>query len=117
MSWFMQAIKRYAEFEGRSRRKEFWFFVLFYIIFLIVASLIDGALVSVIGFPVLSVIVGLGLLIPSIAVSVRRLHDTGLSGWWYLLSLIPIVSLVLIYFFVKDSQPGSNDHGPNPKEA
>jgi uncharacterized membrane protein YhaH (DUF805 family) len=113
MSWFMQALKNYAAFEGRARRKEFWFFVLFFVIALIVASIID----RLIGLPILTIIVSLGLIIPSISVSVRRLHDTGRSGWWYLISLIPIVGLVLIVFYVLDSKPETNAYGPSPKAA
>ena len=113
MNWFMQALTNYAAFEGRAQRSEFWFFTLFYIIFLIVASLIDSA----IGLPILTIIVMLGLIIPSISVSVRRLHDTGRSGWWYLLSFVPLLGLVLLAFFIFDSQPGNNDYGSNPKEA
>lgn len=111
MSWFMQALGNYAAFEGRARRKEFWYFVLFFMLAFIVAALVD----SLYGLPILTAIAFLGLIIPSISVSVRRLHDTGRSGWWYLLSLVPIVSLVLIVFFVMDSQPETNQYGPNPK--
>jgi len=113
MNWFMQALNNYAAFEGRARRKEFWYFVLFFIILSIVATLID----SLYGLPILSVVTLLGLVLPSISVSVRRLHDTGRSGWWYLLSLVPLVSLVLLVFFCLDSQPGDNAYGPNPKAS
>lgn len=113
MNWFMQALKNYAAFEGRARRKEFWFFMLFFIILSIIAAVIDG----VIGLPILSIVVFLGLVLPSISVSIRRLHDTGRSGWWYLLSLIPIVGLVLIVFFCFDSQAETNAYGPNPKAS
>ena len=59
--------------------------------------------------------ISIALFIPSIAVGIRRLHDIGKSGWWYLLILLPLVNLVLIYFFILDSQPGENQYGPNPK--
>lgn len=111
MSWFIQALKNYAAFEGRARRKEFWYFILFFMLSFIVAGLVD----SLIGLPILSAIAFLGLIIPSISVSVRRLHDTGRSGWWYLLSLVPIVSLVLIVFFVLDGESETNRFGANPK--
>ena len=111
MKWFMQALKNYAAFEGRARRKEFWFFALFFLILSVVAAVVD----SLYGLPILSAVVFLGLILPSISVSVRRLHDTGRSGWWYLLSIIPIVGLVLIVFFCLDSKPETNAYGPNPK--
>jgi uncharacterized membrane protein YhaH (DUF805 family) len=102
---FLEAIKtcfsKYATFSGRARRSEFWWFVLL--------NFILGWI------PVINMIWGLVVLIPSIAVGVRRLHDTGRSGWWYLLCLIPIANLVLIYFFICDSQPGANQYGENPK--
>ena len=113
MNWFLLALKNYAAFEGRASRKEFWYFVLFFIIIALVAGLID----SIIGMPVLSAITFLGLLIPSISVSVRRLHDTGRSGWWYLLSLVPIVSLVLLVFFAMDSKSEENPYGAAPVPA
>ncbi len=110
MNWFIKALKSYATFQGRARRKEFWFFTLFYIIIAIVAIVVDG----LIGFPILSIVTFLGLIVPSIAVSIRRLHDIGRSGWWYLISLIPLGFIVLIVFFCLASEPESNAHGPNP---
>lgn len=116
MSWYMTVLKRYAEFEGRASRSEFWYFTLFNIIAFVVAGILDGVLAGLFGgMPVLTVIYALGTLIPSIAVAIRRLHDTGRSGWWYLLGLVPLLGLVLIVFFVFDSQPGENQYGANPK--
>ncbi|WP_429910913.1 DUF805 domain-containing protein [Glycocaulis sp.] len=114
---FMDAVKsvytNYAGFQGRARRSEYWWWYLFYIIVYIVLFSIDNALF---GFPMLAGLFALGSLIPGIAVGVRRLHDTGRSGWWLLIGLIPLVGfIVLIIFFVMDSQPGVNQHGPNPK--
>jgi uncharacterized membrane protein YhaH (DUF805 family) len=106
-------LTKYADFSGRARRSEYWWFYLAYILASIVASLIDQA----IGFPLFQIILGLGLLIPSLAVGVRRLHDTGRSGWWLLIGLVPLVGIiVLIVFFCTDSQPGTNKYGPSPKE-
>lgn len=86
-------------------------FILFYLIFYIVAAVIDGVLDTVI----ITTIYALGLLVPSIAIAARRLHDTGRSGWWQLISLIPIIgAIVLIVFLVQDSRE-DNEHGPNPK--
>jgi uncharacterized membrane protein YhaH (DUF805 family) len=121
MSWFVEALKKYAVFSGRSRRKEYWFFVLYVVIISIVLSAIDtiiGAYNVSTGVGLLSGIFGLAVLIPSIAVSVRRLHDTDRSGWWILLGLIPIIGhIILIVFYVENSTPGTNRYGPNPKFA
>ena len=112
MDEFLLAFKKYAVFEGRSRRREFWFFTLFCYIVMAVLYVVDMML----GTGVLSTIFGLAVLIPSLAVGARRLHDTGRSGWWLLLYLVPLVGfIVLIVFFVMDSQPGTNEYGPNPK--
>jgi len=113
MEWYLTVLKKYAEFSGRARRKEYWFFVLFNIIISFVLGLVDG-FVGLGG--VLGGIYALAVLIPSIAVGVRRLHDTGRSGWWLLIGLVPIIGLiVLIVFMVGDSESGSNQYGPNPK--
>ena len=112
MDEFLAAFKKYAVFEGRSRRREFWFFTLFVYIVLFVLYVVDYML----GTGILSTIFGLAVLIPSLAVGARRLHDTGRSGWWQLLYLLPAIgAIVLIVFFVLDSQPGTNAYGPNPK--
>ena len=100
--------------DGRATRSEFWYFMLFYLIFAFVVGLIDGFIVALTGFPILSIVYLLGMIIPSLAVSIRRLHDIGKSGWWYLLALVPIISLVLIAFFVIDSKE-DNIYGANPK--
>ncbi|MEO6503255.1 MAG: DUF805 domain-containing protein [Jatrophihabitantaceae bacterium] len=105
---------KYVTFSGRARRSEFWWFALFAAILYIVAAILDAAM----GSSVVSLIVGLGLLLPSLAVTVRRLHDTGRSGWWILIGLIPLVgALVLLVFECQDSQPASNKYGPSPKAA
>ena len=121
MNWFMAVLRKYAVFEGRARRREYWFFVLFYILISVVLAVVDrmlGTYVEAYGMGALGALFCLGLLIPSIAVGVRRLHDTGRSGWWLLIGFIPLIGMiVLIVFFVLDSQPGTNAYGPNPKEA
>ncbi len=113
MDWYLAALRKYAEFSGRSRRTEYWMFVLVYVIILVVLALIEGAL----GMPgVVSGLFQLAMLVPALAVGARRLHDTGRSGWWQLISLIPLIgAVVLIVFFVQDSQPGDNGYGANPK--
>ncbi|EGU43156.1 hypothetical protein VII00023_18349 [Vibrio ichthyoenteri ATCC 700023] len=112
MEWYLAVLKKYAVFSGRSRRKEYWMFFLINLIFTLLLGFVDGLL----GTVVLGFVYSLAILIPSIAVGVRRLHDTGRTGWWLLISLIPIIGiLVLIYFMVGDSAPGHNEYGPNPK--
>jgi len=107
---------KYAVFEGRAQRKEYWMFVLFNFIIVVILGFIEGLLHTDLTVNVLSGIYSLAVLIPSIAVGVRRLHDTDRSGWWMLISLIPIIGmLVLLYFMVLDSNAGSNRFGANPK--
>jgi len=121
MNWYLEVLKKYAVFRGRARRKEYWYFMLFSNIFSIVLAIIDG----MIGTVSLDARVGLfsGLyilvvLIPSLAVSVRRLHDTDRNGWWLLIALIPLIgAIVLLFFMVQDSTPRENRYGSNPKDA
>ncbi len=115
MNWYIDVLKKYAVFVGRAHRQEYWMFVLFSIIISLVLSAVEGVL----GVPgILSIIYGLGVLVPSIAVGVRRLHDTDRSGWWLLVSLVPILGIIiLLVFLVQDSKPGSNQYGANPKAA
>ncbi|MFF5973590.1 DUF805 domain-containing protein [Streptomyces sp. NPDC012769] len=114
MNWYLEAFKKYAVFSGRARRKEFWMFQLFNLIASIVLSIIDAAL----GIQLLSLIYVLAVLIPNLAVSVRRLHDTGRSGWWILIGLIPLVGfIVLLVFYASEGEREQNAHGPNPKLA
>ncbi len=121
MNWYIEVLKKYAQFSGRSRRKEYWFFVLFNILISIGLSVIDGLLGTgnaETGYGVLGGIYSLAVLIPSLAVLVRRLHDTDRNGWWIFIGLIPVIGwIVLLVFVVQDSQPGQNQYGPNPKFA
>ena len=113
MEYFIDALKKYANFSGRATRKAYWMFVLFYTIFIIALSVVD----AFIGTAFLAMIFSLALLIPSISIGARRLHDTGRSGWWQLIALIPLIGIiVLIVFFVQDSRD-ENEYGPNPKLA
>ena len=118
---FMEAVKsvfsKYATFSGRARRSEYWYFALFNFII----SLVLSILFNVSGlkfFQILSSLWSLAVLIPGLAVGVRRLHDINKPGPWILIALIPIVGwILLIVWYCKDSDPGENDYGPNPKEA
>ena len=121
MNWYLHVLKNYATFSGRARRKEYWMFFLFNVLISLGLGVLDvvAGTYSVeyeTGF--FSALYSLLVLIPSIAVSVRRLHDTNRSGWWVVISLIPIIGvLVLFVFTCLDSQPGTNRFGANPKEA
>jgi uncharacterized membrane protein YhaH (DUF805 family) len=121
MSWFMTALRDYAVFSGRSRRSEYWYFGLFYLIFYAVFAVLDGITGTFdvrSGIGLFTGILTLGLLLPSLAVTVRRLHDTGRSGWWLLIGIIPLIGeIVLIVWLAQDGEPGGNRFGPNPKEG
>jgi len=120
MNWYLQVLKKYAEFNGRARRKEYWMFALFNIIFLIVAMIIDNVAGTTIGglpYGLFYFVYVLAVFIPGLAVSVRRLHDVGKSGWFYLIILIPIVGAIwLLVLFCTDGVIGQNEYGTNPKE-
>ncbi|NTU73421.1 DUF805 domain-containing protein [Candidatus Roizmanbacteria bacterium] len=122
MHWYFEVLKKYTVFNGRARRKEYWYFSLFNIIVIIVLIFINAVIDPAgfrqgAGFGPLSSMYVLVTLIPGIAVSVRRLHDTDRSGWWLLIGFIPLASIVLLVFMVQDSTPGENKFGSNPKES
>ncbi|OBX47863.1 DUF805 domain-containing protein [Haemophilus haemolyticus] len=121
MNWYLEVLKKYATFSGRARRKEYWMFTLFQFIAMFILFILEAA-IGLSGE--LSGVYWLATILPSLAVSVRRLHDTGRSGWWLLISIIPIVgAIVLIIFMCTDSQTGNaldnttgrNQYGENPK--
>lgn len=114
MNWYLEVLKKYTVFQGRARRTEYWMFALFNFIISMVLSIIDG-IIGTVG--ILSGLYCLAVLLPAIAVSVRRLHDIGKSGWWLLIVLVPFIgAIVLLIFALLDSQAGSNQYGPSPKE-
>ena len=121
MSWYMKVIKNYVGFSGRARRKEYWMFTLFNIIFCIVAVVLDnilGTAIEGIGYGLFYLLYGLAIILPSLAVTIRRLHDVGKSGWMIFISLIPFIGAIwLLILLVLDSNPGDNKYGPNPKEV
>jgi len=107
---FVQAVqvclRKYVDFEGRAARPEFWWFALFQVIVLVVAAMLGRAAYT---------IAALALVLPSLGVGARRLHDIGKSGWYLLIHLIPIIGiLVLIYFWVQPTQPEGNNYGVQP---
>ena len=113
MNWYLEVLKKYAVFSGRARRKEYWMFFLFNVIILFVLGFVEGFAGSA---GIVSMLYSLGVLIPSIAVSVRRLHDTDRSGWWLLIGLVPLIgAIVLLVFMFQDSKPDENQYGSNPK--
>src|SRR6266498_4965432 len=116
---FTEAIKsgfdKYVTFEGRSARPAYWWWFLFAVLAGIGANILDRAVLDTM---FISALVGLGLFLPGLAVSVRRLHDTDHSGWWVLIGLIPIIGfIVLLVFYVRQSDAGENRFGPAPAEV
>jgi uncharacterized membrane protein YhaH (DUF805 family) len=116
--YYTGVLRKYVDFSGRARRAEYWFFVLVSLLISVALQIVEAILGIGGGGGILSGLYGLAVLLPSLAVLCRRLHDTNRSGWWILIALIPIVGvIVLIIFAVQDSDPGTNKYGPNPKEA
>jgi uncharacterized membrane protein YhaH (DUF805 family) len=133
MKWFFIVLRKYAVFTGRARRKEFWMFTLFFVLFSLGFALVDKVLGTTFGLEkgiwsdeLISLFTGWGwfesvfslaLFVPSLAVTFRRLHDIGKSGWWILLFFIPIIGwIILLVWHCTDSDEGENKYGPNPKE-
>ncbi|WP_409422662.1 DUF805 domain-containing protein [Pseudaeromonas sp. ZJS20] len=114
MNWYLSVLKKYVTFSGRARRTEYWMFTLFNIIFSIVAGVLD----VVLGLGFINLIYTLAVLLPAIAVGVRRLHDTDRSGWWMLIGLIPLIgAIVLLVFFCLEGEKQENRFGADPKAA
>ena len=120
MDWYLKVLRQFADFSGRARRTEYWMFALFNIFFTTLAIVLDTYLGTAIGelpYGLFYFSYALFILVPGLAVGVRRLHDVGKSGWMMLISLIPIIGAIwLLVLFVTDSNPGENEFGPNPKE-
>lgn len=113
MEWYLKVLRQYADFSGRARRKEYWMAVLVNFLLIFIISLID-VLFSV--YPSLSLLYWFFTFIPFITVTVRRLHDVGKSGWWYLIVFVPIIGVIwLLVLLATDSMPGENQWGPSPK--
>jgi uncharacterized membrane protein YhaH (DUF805 family) len=115
---FSEAVKsgfdHYTTFDGRANKPAFWWWFLFQIIVYIAAEIVD----AILGTTIFWIIVALGLLLPNLSVAIRRLHDTNRTGWWILIGLIPLVGfIVLLIFYLQQSDPGPNDYGPPMAEA
>ena len=127
MEYYLKVLRNYAVFSGRARRKEYWMFVLFNLIFAVVAMIIDRLLGSTfkmdlgngpqaLPYGYVYLFYMLAVFIPGLAVAVRRLHDVGKSGWFFLIVLIPLIGGIwLLVLFCTDGVPGENQYGPNPK--
>ena len=119
MEAVQNCFSKYAAFSGRARRSEYWYFVLFNVIVSFVLGVIGNIIFGAPengGQNILQSIYSLAVLLPSLAVFWRRMHDTGRSGAWFFLNLVPLVgSIILIVFACKDSEPGENQYGPSPK--
>lgn len=112
----------YVKFDGRASRSEYWWFWLFCMILILIASAIDLSMSNPYGrydrLRTLETLVGLAILLPSISVSVRRLHDLNKSGWWYLISFIPLIGIIILYiWFATRGTVGANNFGEDPLAA
>jgi len=128
MSYYLTVLKKYAVFTGRARRAEIWYFILFNFIVSMVLQILFGSVgatekaieawVKVSPLAFVPLLYSLATIIPAIAVGIRRLHDTGRSGWWLLISFVPLVgAIVLIVFYAQEGESGDNAYGTNPKAA
>lgn len=117
MQWYLKVLRQYTDFNGRARRTEFWMFTLFNVIISVILLILDNVLgTSFGGTGLLGLLYSLAVLLPGLAVGIRRLHDTGRSGWWLLIGLIPLIGvIVLIVFYATDGDRAPNAYGPDPK--
>lgn len=115
LDWFKKALRNYTNFSGRARRKEYWYFVLVQMGLIIVAMILDAIIFNS-ETGLFYIVVALGLFLPGLAVTIRRLHDTSRSGWWFLLSILPLIgSIVLLVFLASDTKLETNQWGPPAK--
>jgi uncharacterized membrane protein YhaH (DUF805 family) len=126
MSWYLEVLRKYARFDGRARRMEYWYFALFNILVEMGLALLALGFGMLFGHSDVNVMVSfmmvpiclysLAVLIPSLAVTVRRLHDTGRSGWWYFIAFVPFFGgIILFVFTLLEGDPGPNMYGSSPK--
>ena len=128
MNWYLEVLKKYAVFSGRARRKEYWMFVLFNILALVVATALDNLLGTTfkietpygeqaMPYGYVYLLYSLAVFIPGLAVGVRRLHDVGKSGWFFFIALIPVIGGIwLLVLFASEGNLGPNKYGEDPKE-
>lgn len=123
MNWYLEVLKKYAVFDGRARKKEYWMFFLFHVIImiaLVVLGAVAGSISEAFGYVFIGLlgIYVLGVLLPVIGVTIRRLHDSNRSGWWILIQLVPYVGpIAMVVLLVFDGTPGDNKYGPNPVQG
>lgn len=119
MEWYLKALKSYVDFTGRARRKEYWMFILFHLLIIAALGFSNAFVAETIGVQVgaiLLAIYAIGTILPTLAVTVRRLHDTNRSGWWILIRFIPLVGdIILLIFLIFEGDAGDNAYGPDPK--
>jgi uncharacterized membrane protein YhaH (DUF805 family) len=119
MNWFWLGLRNYTDFSGRARRSEYWYFALFYLLIFVGLAIVDvvlGTYSARSQAGLLSTTFWLVTLLPFIALTTRRLHDTGRTGWWQLVGFVPLIGvIVLLVFLVQDGDPDDNDYGSNPK--
>jgi len=124
MNYYLAVLKKYAVFDGRAQRAEYWYFFLFNIIISMIIGILGKAIgifnltIGTVGneINILSLLYGLALFIPGLAVQVRRLHDVGKSGWMILINFIPLIGTIwFLVLLIRDGTPGDNEYGPNPK--
>ena len=116
IDWAMRPLTKYANFSDRAPRAEYWWFYLLFMVVYLIATIVDSFIGAVAGpYGILTIVISLGLLIPSLAAGVRRLHDTDRSGWWLLIVLIPLIgAIVLLVFLVSEGTKGENRFGVDP---
>ncbi|RPD49638.1 DUF805 domain-containing protein [Hymenobacter sediminis] len=118
MNYFLHVLRNYAVFQGRARRKEYWMFVLFNIIFAVAILMVDGAIMAtgLLSFSPLYILYTLAIIVPSLSVVVRRLHDQNKTGWWFLIGFVPVVGGIwLLVLLCTEGTAGPNQYGPDPK--
>ena len=112
MKWYVAVLSKYAKFVGRARRKEYWYFILFNLIIIYALVLIEGAADT--ATSTMAGLYSFAVLVPALAVTARRLHDIGDSGWWTVAVFVPFLNLLLLVALMRASEPGQNKYGPNP---
>jgi uncharacterized membrane protein YhaH (DUF805 family) len=118
MNYYLLAFKKYFDFSGRSRRKEYWYFALFNFIVALILGIIDGVLGTLnaeIGLGVLSAVYAIATIIPNLSITFRRLHDTNKSAWWLFILLIPLIGIIVFLVFMCQDSRDENDYGSSPK--